>query len=504
MDIRRRSAVLLAAVLLVAAVLPRAGAVDDVPQVAYAGAVAGPDRILEIQKFAADGETPLPGVVFKIYKVAALPNVELEETLRGKRPTQEDVRTYGIPEALIATLTTDPEGLATFNFTAGGHPDGIYMVVEFPDVSGIEQEPFFLRMPGNAEGDTGDAYTVTVRRCSVVDTVPTVAVDVGALEAEHASSNLYRPHVRVLRAGIPTGLANARKYTVSDTLPPQLSYVWGSPVVKLYTTEGEERQLLWDGHFYVSELTLIGDGEPRDHFTVTLTRRGAAYITELLGEGNEAPELRVYYEARIDEDAVPGEDIFSNANVEYINQYGVEYIGEAESAGICTGGLRLRNTDAEGRALPGARFRIARQATEEELKDPGVRVESLSVDGQAVDVVFVSFVPGDDLSDPRVDSVMADGNGDASFFGLAYGTYYIVETSVPAGFELLSDPIEVRIDASSHRGDGGRDPTLLVTTPRFILPQSGGLGMELFTPMGLGIVCCASLMLLLDHRRGKL
>ena len=95
MDIRRCFAVLLAAALLFEAALPRAGAVaaDDVPQAMYPGAAAGPDRILEIRKFATDGETPLPGIVFKIYKIAALPNVELEETLRGKRPTQEDVRT---------------------------------------------------------------------------------------------------------------------------------------------------------------------------------------------------------------------------------------------------------------------------------------------------------------------------------------------------------------------------------------------------------------------------
>lgn len=506
MDIRRCFAVLLAAALLFEAALPRAGAVaaDDVPQAMYPGAAAGPDRILEIRKFATDGETPLPGIVFKIYKIAALPNVELEETLRGKRPTQEDVRTYGIPEALIATLTTDPEGAASFNFTAAGHPDGIYMVVELPDVYGIEQEPFFLRVPGPAEGSHGCAYSVQVRRKSIEDTVPEISVDVGALGQGPASADAFRPHVRVLRAGIPIGIANARKYTLSDTLPPQLSYVWGSPVVKLYTTEGEERQLLWDGHFYVSELTLIGDGAPRDHFTVTLTRRGAAYIAELLGEGNEVPELRVYYEACIDEDAIPGEPVFSKARVDYINRYGVEYIGEAESAGICTGGLRLRNTDAEGRALPGARFRIARQATEDELADPGVKVESLTVDGRNVDAVFVSFVPGDDLSAPRVDTVTADGNGDVAFFGLAYGTYYIVETGVPAGFEMLSDPIEVRIGETSHHGDGDRDPTILVTTTRFILPQAEGLSMELFTPVGLGVVCCASLMLLLDHRRGKL
>lgn len=506
MDIRRRSAALLAAVLLSVAALPRVGAVaaGDVPQVAYAEAAAGPDRILEIRKFAADGETPLPGIVFRIYKVAALPNVELEETLRGKRPTQEDVRTYGIPEALIATLITDPEGFATFNFTVSGHPDGVYMVVELPDVSGVEQEPFFLRVPGPAEGGSGYVYSVEVCRKSIGDMVPEISVDVGTPGQEPVSSDAFRPHVRILRAGIPMGLANARKYTLSDTLPPQLSYVWGSPVVKLYTTEGKEHQLLWDGHFYVSELTLIGDGEPRDHFSITLTRRGAAYITELLGEGDEVPELRVYYEACIDEDAVPGEYIFSKASVNYINRYGTEYMAEAESAGICTGGLRLRNTDAEGRPIPGARFRIARQATEEELADPGGKVESLTVDGQAVDVVFVSFVPGEDLSVPRVDAVTADGNGDVAFFGLGYGTYYIVETCVPAGFELLSDPIEVRIDASSHLGDGVRDPTLLVTTPRFILPQTGRLGMELFTPVGLGVVCCSSLMLLLDHRRGKL
>lgn len=506
MTMRMRFGALFAATLLFNAALPRAGAANGYDKISsvYDDVPVTPDRVLDIRKVAGDDETPLPGVIFKVYKLAGLSLPEAEELLGQKDLASEDIQSYRISENLVATLNTDPNGIASFNFTEEGYPDGIYMVEELPDVSRVAQAPFFLQIPGTSEDGAEAVYTVKILRKSVVDIVPELSVDVGGLDLLSASADAFRPHVRILRTDIPAGLGSAKKYTLSDTLPPQLTYVWGSPVVKLYTTEGVERQLLWDSHFYVSERTLIGDGEPKDHFTITFTRRGLAYIMEILGEGDRIPELRVYYEAYLDEDAVPGAYVCSKARVEYMNRYGTGYIGEAESAGVCTGGIWLHSIDDAGTAMPGAKFRIAREATEAELADPGVKVVRSIVDGRELDLVFISFVPGRDLSVPKVDTVTTDGNGDAVFCGLAHGTYYIAETEAPAGFDLLTEPIEVVIDDRSHRADDIRDPALQVVNPLFVLPQTGGMDTTVLTVAGLSVVCCASLMLLVDHRRGRL
>jgi len=520
---RKRSAALAATVLLFATVLPvvraeqitdtRVRSLPNAPAAALSLAdcdecipfgseepFATPDRIIEIHKSVGE-DIPLPGIVFKIYKVATLDQPEAEDVLLMEKPTREDIRRYRVPEALVATLTTDPNGFTAFNFTENGCPDGIYMVVELPDISGEVTDPFFLRIPAASGDGPENRYTVTVSSNRAVESVPDIAEDVLELGKGEVSFDAFRPHLRILRTGIPVGLEHARKFTVSDTLPPQLTYIWGSPVVKLFTRNGEERQLLWNTHFYLSEGTLSGDGEPKDHFVIALTQKGMSFVMSSLGEGAAIPELRVYYEACIDEDAVPGAYISSRAEVDYVDRYGRGFRAEAESSGVCTGGIHLRRTDMDGVPLPGTRFRIARTAAQEDLADPGVEVEKLTVGGELLDVVFLSFTPGTDLALPWVDTVTTDENGDAVFCGLAHGTYYIVEIGAPVGYGRLEEPIEVSINDMSHED---RDPTVLAVDTGLALPQTDGTVKKPFTVVGLGVICGASLMLLVNYRRGML
>ena len=517
--IRKIFGPLVMTVVLFAAVLPRAGAMHIVSEDKKAGELSfeavfsmvpynedtslGHDRIVDIYKTVGE-EIPLPGIVFRIYKVATLEQLETGDVSFPEKPSRDDIRRYGVPEALVATLSTDAEGFTTFNFTAGGFPDGIYMVVELPDVSGEVAEPFFLRIPEIAEDGSAERYTVTVRSKNAIESAPDIAVHISELDKVYASFDMFRSHLRILRVSIPIGIANAKKYAVTDTLPPQLTYIRGSPVVKLFTRSGEERQLLWNTHFYLSEGSLSGDEGPRGHFVFALTQRGMSYVATSLGEGSAIPELRIYYEAYIDEDALLGAYIFSQAKVDYVDQYGRGFSAETESAGVCTGGIHLHKSDMEGVPVPGARFKIARVATEEELADPRVKVEKLKIDGKLLEIVFVSFVPGKDLSLPRVDTVTTDENGDASFCGLAHGTYYIVETMAPAGFDLPAEPIEVRIDDISYRTDDELDTTVQVLGAAMDLPQTGDSGMAPFTAIGLSLACFASLMLLLNYRKGRI
>ena len=456
-----------------------------------------PDRILDIHKYEGEG-IPLPGIVFRIYRVAELS--ELEKIALSEKPTREDIRRYSVPEALVATLTTDPDGFATLNLTEAGYPDGIYLVVELPDITGEETAPFFLRIPGIAEDGVSNSYTVTVDSERRVGDPPEISEHILEPDGGDTSCDIFRSHTRILRVSIPTALSGSRKFTISETLPPQLTYVQGSPVVKVLTKSGEEKQLFWNTHFYVSEGSISGDGEPKDHFVIALTQRGMAYVMENLGEGALTPELRVHYEAYLDEDAVLGVYIRSFAKVEHVDHYGRATSAETESFGVCTGAVRLRMTDAEGEPLPGARFRIARAAAEADSAASGSKIEKIIVDGESIDVVFVPFVPGNDLSAPLVDSVATDENGEASFGGLAFGTCYIVESQAPAGHDRLTEPIEVQVNDLSHQADNA----FLIAGPGADLPETGDNGRFLFTALGISIVCGASLMLLLNHRRGML
>ena len=468
----------------------------------YGELVMTPDRIVDIYKFEGES-TPLPGVTFKIYLVAPLHELETEDPVFSGKPAQKDLRKYCVPGNLVTTLTTDADGLATFNFTEEGCPDGVYLVVQLPDITGEAPEPFFLQVPGVSAGGVDKIYTVTVNSGKTLDSAPEIAENILDPYGEDASTDVFRSHIRVIRVSVPIGLEGARKFTVSETLPPQLTYTRGSPVVKLLTRSGEERQLMWNTHFFLSEGSFFEEGEAKDHFVISLTQKGMSLVASSLGEGDVTPELRIYYDAWLDEDAVPGVYVRSLAKVDYMDRYGRSFSAEAESFGVCTGALRLHMTDMDGVPLAGGRFRIARAAAEA-AAGPGTKVEKISIDGKLLDVVFISFVPGDDLSAPMVDTVTTDENGDASFCGLAHGTYYIVETVSPSGHDRMTEPMEVKVDDLSHRTDEGLDAAIPVVSPSFFLPETGEDRASFFTALGLSIACGASLMLLVDHRRGRI
>jgi len=477
---------------------------DDSRLPVYGEVTVTPDRIMNIYKTTgeAEGKIPLADISFRIYKVATLSQLEKGQVVLSEKPGEEDIRKYAVPENLIATLTTDAAGSASFNFTQNGQPDGVYMIVELPNSATVGViEPFFVAIPGTTEDGAGNVYTIPVNPKNTAETGPDIKKDVTEIDNDSDSFDAFQPHTWILRASLPAGLANAKKYVITDTLDSRLTYTKGSPIVKLYTRAGEEQELTEDVHYTLSEGVLTDGEQPRDHFAIALTREGMAFVMTSLGEGTYIPELRVYYEACIDADADLGVQIPNQAEINYVNSAGIEYDAESDVPEVHTGGIHLQKTDVDGKPLAGAQFRIAREATEEELSDPDISVEKLTVDGQVLDVVFVSFHPGEDLSLEKVDTVTTDGDGKASFCGLAYGTYYIVETRAPAGYNLLSEPIEARINELSHRVDEEMNSTILVVNTRFVLPETGGMGTTLFTVAGLGIISCAAILLILNRKK---
>lgn len=136
--------------------------------------------------------------------------------------------------------------------------------------------------------------------------------------------------------------------------------------------------------------------------------------------------------------------------------------------------------------------------------------EILNVGGKELSVVFVEFHAAADMSDKKTPEVTTGEDGQAVFYGLAYGTYYLVETKAPAGYNLLTQPITVEINESSHltKADGWEnaegeviDNTIHVVNTKFILPETGGMGTTVFTVAGILIIGAACLLLLSNRKK---
>ena len=103
-----------------------------------------------------------------------------------------------------------------------------------------------------------------------------------------------------------------------------------------------------------------------------------------------------------------------------------------------------------------------------------------------------------DMNDATV--VTTDDQGKATFGGLADGTYYLVETEAPAGYNPLTESVEVKVEGSNT------DKTKLSVTAEVAnktgttLPSTGGMGTTVFYVLGSVLVLGAVVLLVTKKR----
>lgn len=486
---------------------------DDSKLPVHGEVTVTPDRVLNIFKSTSPetGKMPLANIVFDIYRVATMAQLESGEVTLSAQPTAEEIAAYKVTDNLIATLMTDVQGFATYNFTENGQPDGVYMIVEqFSAATTGAVEPFFLTVPGTTEDGSGYSYTLNINPKNVTETGPDVQKDITKIDNNSDTYDVGETHTWIIRGGVPSGIANAQKYVVTDVMDYRLTYEKGSPKVMLYTRAGTEVPLELDNHYTLSEGTVSENNHTVDRFSISLTADGMSYVAANLGSGDQTPEIRVYFSAVINENAIMGTIIPNNAHLDYTNSAGVDYDDDSDVPEVHIGGINLLKTDSADVPLAGATFRIARQATDAEIADETIPKETLIAGGEELTVIFADFHATADMSGEKVSEVTTGEDGKAVFYGLAYGTYYLVETKAPAGYNLLTEPITVEINAYSHlTGDAAADDedqqtvdnTIHVINTKFILPETGGMGTTLFTVIGVVIIAAACILLFSNRKK---
>lgn len=290
------------------------------------------------------------------------------------------------------------------------------------------------------------------------------------------------------------------EYTFLQTLDPVLTYEPNSLCVTVLSAGQETLLLSMEEHYTFTGGGIFVEKGTADRICVSLTDAGKRIL-------RAGAEIRITYRAKLKESAPVGTRILGTAQLNCTDSQGNRTVYLSGKATVSTGGFSIRLTNIAGDPLPGGEFMLAREAEEAELETDGILVELLDTGEEIVPVIYVAFY---DASGKKNYATQTDGNGTAKCCGIAYGSYYLVQTDTPEAAFLPAKPRKLQIDEVSHLTltDGWKDSdgiiadhTVRVVNGEVAVPETGGPGTTLFTVSGMLVIGSACILLWLN--RGK-
>ena len=416
----------------------------------------------------------------------------------------------------VETVTTDPTGNAIYNVSADRQPDGIYLVIERPHPAIVKPlDPFLVAVPATSADGMSLEYVVNVTPKNEVLPGPEVEKNIGEIGVDHATFAIGQTHTWILRGGVPVDIAIGKTYELTDTMDASLTYVGNVKVVvgAADLMAGQEEIVLTkDVDYTLSEVE-------NNIFTVALTPAGMIKVDAAMkantvdANADDAVdykdmEIRVYFNAKINENALVGTMIPNEVDLYYKNSVGLEYTPE-DGAEVYTCGIHVHKYDAKdvNKALEGAVFKLAQVVDENTEGAVGLVIKNAQNKVENVSVVYREFYIDADCT-MKANTITTDENGNALIYGLEAGTYYLVEIKAPNGYNLLSYPVQVTLDQTSHH-TGDIETTQIVEIDRtvyvansntFRLPETGGIGTAVFTLVGSLMMGGAGVMLVNKKR----
>ncbi len=160
-----------------------------------------------------------------------------------------------------------------------------------------------------------------------------------------------------------------------------------------------------------------------------------------------------------------------------------------------------QNANDTTRKLAGAKFVLMN----------GEKNKYYYYDETANAVSWVELGTGEKLEDVlkagnRITEVTTADNGAAEFVGLKDGTYYLLETEAPKGYNPLKEPVEVVVDGTAAT-ETNLDPLTytaeVANSTGTMLPSTGGIGTTVFYAAGSVLLVGAAVLLIVKRRRDR-
>lgn len=373
--------------------------------------------------------------------------VELTKTGAGdKALSSAEFSIYKVDGTLVhEKLVTDTNG----KIRVQGLEYGDYYFLETKAPTGYVIDPtkhaFSIKESGTANEDgtitSGVIVPVPIKNFEE----PTIDKKING-DSENSPMNPNTEHNYDIKTLIPEDIKDYKNYVVKDVLDDKL-IITGKPVVKIDGVEVDSS---------VVEVVIGGQ-------KVTATVKDFSKL-----DGKKQFHLQI--PAKIKEGSPAGTQIENKAAIDFTNKNDVT--GEKESKPttviVTTGSIALTKIDGKNnKTLQGAEFELR-----------GKKGNVVVVEGKEVKGV-------------------SNEKGVIQWNKIPYGEYQIVETKAPTykkedgiigSYQLLRDPIDVKIDANHQAIKLNVENNI----SGWVLPSTGGMGTILFTVVGLLLMAAAA------------
>lgn len=362
-------------------------------------------------------------------------------------------------------------------------PIGIYLIVETEAPSQVTKlsDPFLVSVPIlNQDTQTWDYDVVAYPKNDYIPEAPEpekTIIDEEGKPVKDPSAIIGEEITYEIKANVPKIQGSLERFDFVDTLSDGLDFA-DNMDLKVYATENAGADpVVW------TELTQDED------YTVTKNNK-VLTISFKIDSIKNCAEVKATYQAVLNENAIISINSGTNENtfkVEYSNNPDTEY--EEVTEEVDTYGFTLQKNDENSSALAGAKF---------ELYDA-------KVGGNKVPFYTAVNKETGKPTGYQVTEVTTDKAGQASFYGLKAGTYYLEEVEAPEGYNPLKERVEIVVSEETTVFVDGQETVdiTVVNTKGFTLPETGGMGTTIFTIGGIVLMAGAAVLIVRMNRKEK-
>lgn len=268
-------------------------------------------------------------------------------------------------------------------------------------------------------------------------------------------------------------------YKITDTFTKGLSLVNGKAVDFVVTINGREIK--------VNDLTSRGSA------TLSYTENGFTLdIPVMLYQSQVGKEIKVTYGLEVTEDAIVSTNTYNEAKLTYSNNPKDETVKETVPSREYVYSSKIVVTKVDGKdenvKLAGAKF-VLKKGDLFYKVDANGKVTWVEAQSDATEYT-------------------TNENGIVEFNGLADGTYSLVETAAPEGYNLLTEAVPVTVSGTTDEEDKNHEipvlqPAEVLNYSGAQLPSTGGFGTKLFVIIGSLLAMISGVVLVTNKRMAK-